>query len=78
MSRHDPHRDAFKAAVAATQARIRRDRARAPKALKKVFTAVAASLLHPSLNAAKAWEAAGVRDRSLTAEFRAFTKISLK
>lgn len=78
MSRDDPHRDAFKAAVAATRARIRRDRARAPKALKKVFTAVAARLLHPSLNAAKAWKAAGVRDRSLTAEFRAFAKVSLK
>ena len=78
MSRYDPHRDAFKAAVAATRARIRCDRARAPKPLKKVFTVVAARLLHPSLNAAKAWKAAGVGDRSLTAAFLAFAEVSLK
>ncbi|MCP3957596.1 MAG: AraC family transcriptional regulator [bacterium] len=73
----DPCRDAFKAAAEATRARIRRDRARAPKVLKKVFTVVAARLFHPSLNATSAWKAAGVRDRALGAVFKALTEVSL-
>ena len=51
MPRDDPEKAAFKAAVEATRARIRHDRARAPKRLKKVFTAVSASLLDATLNA---------------------------
>ena len=78
MLRGDPHLDAFKASADATRARIWRDRARAPRALRKVFTVVARRLFHPSLNASAAWRAAGVKDRSLTAEFRAFAGVSLK
>ncbi len=78
MSRDDPYQDAFKAAVEATRARIRRDRARAPKILKKVFTVVASKLIHPSLNATEAWKEAGVKDRALGTVFKAFTGISLK
>ncbi len=78
MPRDDPYQDAFKAAAEATRARIRRDRARAPKDLKKVLTVVAGRLFDPTLNATRAWTAAGVRDRALGTEFKAFTKISLK
>ncbi len=74
----DPYQGAFKAAAEATRARIRRDRARAPKVLKKLFTVVAARLFHPSLNATEAWRAAGVRDRALGTEFKAFAGTSLK
>ncbi len=77
MFRDDPYQDAFKAAAEATRARIRRDRARAPKVLKKVFTVVASRLFHPSLNATRAWKAAGVRDRALGTLFKACTKVSL-
>ncbi len=77
MFRGDPYRDAFKAAVEATRARIRRDRARAPRALKKVLTVVARRFLDPSLNATAAWKAAGVRDRAAGTAFKAFKKISL-
>ncbi len=41
----DSHRDAFKAAAEPTLARIRRDRARAPDALKEVVAVVAGDLL---------------------------------
>ncbi len=51
MPKDDPYQDAFKAAAEATRARIRRDRARAPKALKKVLTVVASRLFDPLLNA---------------------------
>ncbi len=78
MSRDDPYRDAFKAAADATRARIRRDRARAPKALKKVFTVVASRLFDPSLDATKTWKAAGVKDRALGTLFKAYTEVSLK
>ncbi len=43
-----------------------------------MFTVVAAKLLHPSLNATRAWRAAGVKDRSLTAQFRDYKGVSLK
>ena len=56
--------DAFKAAAEPTLARIRRDRARAPNALKKVFTVVVGKLFHPSLNATGAWKDAGIKDRA--------------
>ena len=77
MFRDDPYRDAFNAAAEATRAGIRRDRARAPRALKKVFTVIARRLFHPSLNANEAWRAAGVRDRSLGTVFKALTEVSL-
>ncbi len=78
MSREDPYRDAFKAAAGATRARIQRDRARAPRVLKRVFTVVASRLFHPTLNATEAWKRAGVRDRGLGTAFEAFAKVSLK
>ena len=70
MLRDGPHRDAFQAAAQATRARIRRERARAPGALKKVFTVLAAKLFHPPLNADQAWKAAGIRDHALRAVFK--------
>ena len=78
MSRDDPYQAAFKAAAEATRARIWRDRARAPKILKKVFTVVARRLFEPSLNASKAWKAAGIRDRALGTVFKAYAQVSLK
>ncbi len=78
MSRDDPYRDAFKAAAEATRARIRRDRARAPRVLKRVFTVVASMLFHPELNATEAWKAAGVKDRALGTVFKACTGVTLK
>ena len=73
----DPHQDAFKAAAEPTLARIRRDRARAPRALKKVITVVAGKLFHPSLNATEAWKDAGIKDRALRPAFKDFTHTSL-
>ncbi len=35
-------------------------------------------LLHPSLNATKAWKVAGVRDRALGTVFKAYAQVSLK
>ena len=78
MRRDDGYRSAFKASAEATRAHIRRDRARAPSVLKKVFTVVARDLFHPSLNATRAWKAAGVRDHALGTVFKAFTGISLR
>ncbi len=78
MPRGDPYRDAFKAAAEATRVRIRRDRRRAPKVLKKVLTVVANRLFDPTLNATRAWIDAGVRDRALAMLFKAFTGVSLK
>ncbi len=78
LARDDPSQDVFKAAADATRARIRRDRARAPKSLKKVFTVVANLLFHPSLNATRAWRVAGVKDRALGTVFKAYTGVSLK
>ena len=78
MLRDDPHQDAFKAAAEAARARILRDRARAPRVLKKVFTVVGRRLFHPSLNATAAWKAAGVKDRALGTVFRAATDVSLR
>ncbi len=64
--------------MATVRTRIRRDRAQAPKALRKVFTVVAARFSQPSLNATKAWKLAGLKDRSLKADFKAFTKVTLR
>ncbi len=77
MRRDGSYHDAFKAAAEATRARIRRDRARAPSALKKVFTVVASRLFDPSLNATEAWQAAGIKDCALRAAFKDFTDTSL-
>ncbi len=71
------HQDAFKAAAEPTLARIRRDRARAPSALKKVFTVVAGKLFQSSLDATKAWKDAGIKDHALRSAFRDFTHTSL-
>ncbi len=73
----NPHRDAFKAAAAPTLARIRRDRGRAPIALKRVFTIVAGRLFHSSLNATEAWREAEIMDRALRPAFSDFTHSSL-
>ncbi len=73
----EPHQDAFKAAAQSTRARIRRDRARAPDALKKVFTVVAGRLFQSSLNATEAWKAAGIKDCALRAVFKQTTGTSL-
>ena len=64
MFRDDQNQDVLKTAAQATRARIRRDRARAPRALKKVFSFVASKLFDRALTAAKAWQAAGVKDRA--------------
>ncbi len=77
MFQDEPHQDAFKAAAQATRARIRRDRAQAPRALRRLFTVVATKLFHPSLNANEAWKAAGIRDRTLRTVFRDATDTSL-
>ncbi len=73
----DPHRDAFKTAAAPTLVRIRRDRAQAPRALKRVFTVIACGLFHPLLTATKAWKDSGIKDRALMAAFRDFTERTL-
>ena len=75
MFRDDRYEAAFKAAAKAARARIRRDRAKAPKALKKVFAYVASRLFDPSLTAAKAWAVAGVKDRAPL--FKSFTETTL-
>ncbi len=77
MFRDELYEDAFKAAAESTRARIRRDRARAPSALSRVFTIVAGRLFHPSLNATQAWKAAGIKDRALRAVFKESTHTSL-
>lgn len=77
MQRDDPNQDAFKAAARATLARIRRDRADAPPALKKVFTIVAKRLFQSSLDATKAWKEAGIKDTALMAVFTESTGSSL-
>ncbi len=77
MSR-DPDLDALQTAAAPTLERIRRDRERAPKRLKKLFTVVARRLFHPGLDAKQAWKEAGLTDHALTAAFKKLTGWSLK
>ncbi len=71
------HQGAFKAAAEATRARIRKDRGRAPSALRKVFTIVARRCFDPRLNATEAWKAAGIKDTALMSVFRQTTRTSL-
>ncbi len=77
MFRDEPHQTAFKAAAQATRARIRRDRARAPRALRKLFTVIASRLFHPSLNANEAWKEAGIRTHRLGGVFKEVAGTSL-
>ena len=77
MLRKDPNQEAFRAATEGTKARIRHDSERAPDALKEVLAIVAEQLFHPSLDATRAWEAAGVQNRLLEPLFQAFTETSL-
>ena len=77
MFRDDPTQDAVKAAIRATQARIRHDGARAPDALKKLFAVLIRRIFDPLLDATTAWKAAGIRDRALGAVFKRATETSL-
>ncbi len=77
MPRDQAH-DARRIAAAATLARIRRDRKRAPARLKKLFTYLARNLFQTTLDATSAWRGAGIRDHALTAAFKDVTGTSLK
>ena len=75
LGRHRVAR-AHLASVAMYQERhYRQGSAGSPKALRKVFTFVAKKIFDRSLTAGKAWQAAGVTDRSPL--FKAFTETTL-
>ncbi len=65
-------------AAAPTLERIRRDRLRLSHRLAKLLVYVEEHLLDPQLSATRAWQAAGIRDHTLSVEFRDITGTSLK
>ncbi len=74
----DLYLHALRVAAAPALERIRRDRKRAPLALKKVFTIVARDLFREKLTASLVWSRAEIRDHRLHAVFRDVTDCSLK
>ena len=70
----DLYHGAFKAAAEATKARIRRDRRRAPDALKKLLAVLASRVLDPLLDATVALKAAGFKGSGIGTVFKGFTK----
>ena len=70
----DLYHGAFKAAAEATKARIRRDRRRAPDALKKLLAVLASRVLDPLLDATVALKAAGFKGSGIWTVFKGFTK----
>ena len=70
----DLYHGAFKAAAEATRARIRRDRRRAPDALKKLLAVLASRVLDPLLDATVALKAAGFKGSGIWTVFKGFTK----